>query len=117
MNQAVDTALTEPALEKPGRVRAFWNWLTRAGGPRGTQPISAAELKLARAIFSDILAGIGGEASARQRVATLASLYRGLNDDGATVERGRNVMHRAAVQLQSLRQRACVGAEAGESGQ
>jgi malonyl-CoA decarboxylase len=82
VNQAVDTTLSESALEKPGRVRAFWNWLTRTGGPRGAQPISAAELKLARAIFRDILAGIGGEASARQRVATLGALYRGLNDDG-----------------------------------
>ncbi len=82
MDRAVDTSLTGPAREQPGRVRAFWNWLTRSGGPRGVQPISPADLKLARAIFRDILAGIGGEASARQRVATLASLYRGLNDDG-----------------------------------
>jgi len=82
MNRAVDTSLTEPARDQPGRVRAFWNWLTRSAGPRGAQPISAGDLKLARAIFRDILAGIGGEASARQRVATLGSLYRGLNDDG-----------------------------------
>jgi len=82
MNRAVDTSLTEPARGQPGRVRALWNWLTRSGGPRGAQPISAGDLKLARAIFRDILAGIGGEASARQRVATLGSLYRGLNDDG-----------------------------------
>jgi malonyl-CoA decarboxylase len=63
-------------------VRALWNWLTRSVGPRGAQPISAGDLKLARAIFRDGLAGIGGEASARQRVATLATLYRSLNDDG-----------------------------------
>jgi len=86
MSRAVGTSLTEPARDKPGsgRVRALWNWLTRSGGPRGAQPISAGDLKLARAIFRDILAEIGGEASARQRVATLASLYRGLNDDGRT---------------------------------
>src|SRR3989304_4158082 len=82
MNRAVDTSLTAPARGEPGRVRAFWNWLTRSAGPRGAQPSSAGALKLARAIFRDILAGIGGEASARQRVATLGSLYRGLNDAG-----------------------------------
>ena len=82
MNRAVDTSLTEPTRDQPGPVRAFWNWLTRSAGPRGAQPISAGDLKLARAIFRDILAGIGGEASARQRVATLGSLYRSLNDDG-----------------------------------
>jgi malonyl-CoA decarboxylase len=82
VNRAVDTSVPEPARERTGRVRAFWNWLTRSGGPREAQPISAAELKLARALFRDSLAGIGGEASARQRVATLGSLYRGLNDEG-----------------------------------
>lgn len=82
MNRAVDTSLTAPARGEPGRVRAFWNWLTRSAGPRGAQPISPGDLKLARAIFRDILAGIGGEASARQRVATLAALYRNLNDAG-----------------------------------
>src|SRR3990172_555077 len=82
MNRAVDTSLTAPARGEPGGGRAFWNWLTRSAGPRGAQPISAGDLKLARAIFRDILAGIGGEAAARQRVATLGSLYRSLNDDG-----------------------------------
>ncbi len=82
MNKALTAFAPTAAPAKPSRVRAFWNWLTRGGGARGAQPISAADLKLARAIFRDILAGIGGEASARQRVATLASLYRSLNDDG-----------------------------------
>ena len=63
-------------------MRAFWNWLTRTGEPRGAQPLSPSDLRLTRATFRDALAGTGGEASARQRVATLASLYRGLNDDG-----------------------------------
>jgi malonyl-CoA decarboxylase len=84
VNKAASTLLTEPVLGIPSRVRALWSWLTRSGGPRGAQPISPADLKLARAIFRDILAGIGGEASARQRVATLAGLYRGLNDEGRT---------------------------------
>jgi malonyl-CoA decarboxylase len=82
VNKAASTFVTAPPGAGPGRVRAFWNWLTRAAGPRGAQAISAADLKLARAIFRDILAEIGGEASARQRVATLTGLYRSLNDDG-----------------------------------
>ncbi len=72
----------EPPPERPGRVRAFWNWLTGNGGERAPQPISAGELRLAHTTFRECLEGSGGEASARQRVAALAALYRGLNDDG-----------------------------------
>jgi malonyl-CoA decarboxylase len=68
--------------EKPGPVRGFWGWLTRAGQPRDRQPMSGGELRLARQTFRECLDGKGGEVSARNRVATLASLYRGLNDEG-----------------------------------
>jgi malonyl-CoA decarboxylase len=82
MNKPLNPAETENANDRPGRVRAFWNWLTRTGEARGAQPLSASDLRLTRATFREALAGAGGEASARARVATLATLYRGLNDDG-----------------------------------
>ncbi len=82
MNKPARPAETEAPGEKAGSVRAFWRWLTRVGGAPEAQPLSTTNLKLARATFRDCLAGTGGEASARQRVATLAGLYRGLNDDG-----------------------------------
>ena len=82
MNKPLRPDETEAVDDRPGRVRAFWNWLTRTGASRGAQPLSPSDLRLTRTTFRDALAGTGGEASARQRVATLASLYRGLNDDG-----------------------------------
>ena len=32
--------------ERPGRVRAFWNWLRRTAEPRGAEPLSRAPLDL-----------------------------------------------------------------------
>jgi malonyl-CoA decarboxylase len=68
--------------EKAGGVRAFWSWLTSVGRAKARQPISGAELRQARATFRDCLEGKGGEASARQRVASFVALYRRLNDAG-----------------------------------
>jgi len=82
MNKPAKPVETDTQNERPGRVRAFWNWLTRTGEPRGAQPLSPSDLRLTRATFLDALAGTGGEASARQRMATLAGLYRTLNDEG-----------------------------------
>ena len=82
MNEPAKPVETETQNERLGRVRAFWNWLRRTGEPRGAEPLSPSDLRLTRATFRDTLAGTGGEASARQRVAMLVGLYRGLNDDG-----------------------------------
>ena len=82
MNKPLQPAETESPNERLGRVRAFWNWLRRTGDPASAQPLSPSDLRLTRATFRDALAGTGGEASARQRVATLAKLYRSLDDDG-----------------------------------
>ncbi len=82
MNEPAKPVETETRNERLGRVRAFWQWLTRTSGPREAVPLSGADLRLTRATFRDALAGTGGEASARQRVATLATLYRTLNDEG-----------------------------------
>ena len=68
--------------EQSGAVRNFWRWLTSVGRARARQPMTGAELRLARQTFRECLEGKGGEASARNRVATLAGLYRGLNDAG-----------------------------------
>ena len=82
MNKPGKPVETETQNERLGRVRAFWNWLRRTGEPRGAEPLSPSDLRLTRATFRDALAGTGGEASARQRVAMLVGLYRGLNDEG-----------------------------------
>ena len=82
MNEPAKPVETETQNERLGRVRAFWNWLRRTSEPRGAEPLSPSDLRLARATFRETLAGAGGEASARQRVAMLAGLYRGLNDAG-----------------------------------
>jgi malonyl-CoA decarboxylase len=83
---SVDERITPGPIEAaPGKgrgVRAFWSWLTSVGRAKERQPMSGAELKLARTTFRDCLEGKGGEASARRRVETLVSLYRSLNDDG-----------------------------------
>jgi malonyl-CoA decarboxylase len=82
VNKPAKPAETEAPPERPGKVRAFWNWLTRTSAPRDAVPLSPSDLRLTRATFREALAGAGGEASARQRVATLVGLYRTLNDDG-----------------------------------
>jgi len=82
MNRPEQPAAAGESDDRPGRVRAFWNWLTRTREPRGARPLTPADLRLARMTFREALAGAGGEASARARVATLTALYRGLDDDG-----------------------------------
>jgi malonyl-CoA decarboxylase len=74
----------EPNLAPPprGAMRAFWNWLTGPTKPKEAEPLSASGMRAARNTIRESLEGVGGEASARQRVAELAELYRGLNDDG-----------------------------------
>ncbi len=61
---------------------SVWNWL----GRRKDVPIEAPSARFAvtrvRRILAECVSGIGGEASARSRVATLATIYRGLDDDG-----------------------------------
>jgi len=64
------------------RMRELWGWLrTRASD---AQPVALThdQLREARKTFQECLDGIGGEASARQRVATLAQMYAHLNDEG-----------------------------------
>jgi len=61
---------------------SVWNWL----GRRRDVPIEARSPRFgvtrARRIFAECLSAAGGEASARSRVAALATIYRGLDDDG-----------------------------------
>lgn len=66
-------------------VRALWDWITGGRAGRGApvrRTLSASELRGVRAALRDMLDGLGGEASARRRVAGLATLYMGLDDDG-----------------------------------
>ncbi len=62
-----------------GRV---WNWL----GRRRTVPLQPATSRFpvarVRRVFEECASGVGGEASARSRVAMLATTYRGLDDEG-----------------------------------
>jgi malonyl-CoA decarboxylase len=61
---------------------SVWNWL----GLRKDVPIEAPSARFAvarvRRTLAECVSGSGGEASARSRVATLATTYRGLDDDG-----------------------------------
>jgi malonyl-CoA decarboxylase len=66
-------------------VRALWDWITggrrdRAAPARRT--LGATELRGVRATLREMLEGLGGEASARRRVANLATLYVSLDDAG-----------------------------------
>jgi malonyl-CoA decarboxylase len=62
---------------------SVWNWL----GRRKLVPVEAApsarfDVRRVRRIVSECASGVGGEASARTRVAMLATIYRGLDDAG-----------------------------------
>jgi malonyl-CoA decarboxylase len=66
-------------------VRALWDWITggrrtRVAAERRT--LTASELRGVRATLREMVETVGGEASARRRVASLATLYTGLDDDG-----------------------------------
>jgi malonyl-CoA decarboxylase len=66
-------------------VRALWDWITGGSRARSTparRTLSASELRGVRATLREMLDGAGGEASARRRVAALATLYVALDDDG-----------------------------------
>jgi malonyl-CoA decarboxylase len=64
------------------RMRELWGWLRSRASKAQPAALTNDQLRAARKTFQECLEGLGGEASARQRVATLADLYRGLNDDG-----------------------------------
>ncbi len=77
--------LTTPGSAKTNGVRALWDWITGARRARGTEArrvLTASELRGVRATLREMLDGLGGEASARRRVAALATLYTALDDDG-----------------------------------
>ena len=60
----------------------FWDWIgDRVGAAWGHSHARLGDAKLIR-ILADCVAGTGGEASARSRVATLAAAYRGQDDAG-----------------------------------
>ncbi len=68
-----------------GSVRALWDWIT--GGQRTRKPaarrtLTASELRGVRTTLREMAESLGGEASARRRVASLATLYVDLDDDG-----------------------------------
>jgi len=59
-----------------------WNWLGRRKSVPAEPPTSRFPVARVRRTFDECASGVGGEASARSRVATLATIYRGLDDDG-----------------------------------
>ncbi len=65
------------------RMRALWDWLTRSRhkSVKG-RTLSAGDQRRAQATLRECLEGVGGEASALDRIASLATLYAGLNDEG-----------------------------------
>ena len=77
--------MSNASAAKGTTVRALWDWIT--GGRRtrvatARRTLTASELRGVRTTLSEMVETIGGEASARRRVASLATLYLGLDDDG-----------------------------------
>jgi malonyl-CoA decarboxylase len=64
------------------RMRELWGWLQSRSSKAEPAALSHDQMRLARATFQECLERLGGEASARHRVETLAELYGCLNDDG-----------------------------------
>jgi len=69
---------------RQGGVRVLWHWLT--GGSR-TKPqdqikLSSSDLRFVRTVFKEMVAGSGGEVSARRRVELIVRLYRKLSGEG-----------------------------------
>ncbi|MFM9885817.1 MAG: malonyl-CoA decarboxylase [Burkholderiales bacterium] len=64
------------------RMRELWGWLRSRSSTAEPAALTHDQLRLARATFQECLDGIGGEASARHRVGTIAELYANLNDEG-----------------------------------
>ncbi len=83
------SAMTTANIESNGRrstpfsrMRELWDWLRSRSSDAQPAALTHDQMRLARATFQECLDGIGGEASARHRVATLAELYANLNDEG-----------------------------------
>lgn len=66
----------------PDAKTTVWNWLGRRKSVPAVPPTSRFPVARVRRTFDECASGVGGEASARSRVATLATIYRGLDDDG-----------------------------------
>ncbi len=69
---------------RQGGVRMLWHWLTGGGRakPKDQRKLSRSDLRFVRTAFKEMLAGSGGEVSARRRVELIAALYRELSDEG-----------------------------------
>lgn len=61
---------------------SVWNWLGRRRDVPMEAPSGRFGVARVRRIFAECASGSGGEASARSRVTALATIYRGLGDDG-----------------------------------
>ncbi|HLW13107.1 MAG TPA: malonyl-CoA decarboxylase family protein [Casimicrobiaceae bacterium] len=61
---------------------SVWNWLGRRKDVSIDAPSARFAVGRVRRIFAECVSEIGGEASARARAATLATIYRGLDDGG-----------------------------------
>jgi malonyl-CoA decarboxylase len=70
------------AVEAPPRSRIL-SWLERRKAARSRLRLATRlPVSRVRRIFDESARGVGGEASARSRVATLAGIYRAQDDDG-----------------------------------
>ena len=61
---------------------SVWNWLGRRRDVSIEAPSARFAVGRVRRILAGCASEVGGEASARSRVATLATIYRGLDDGG-----------------------------------
>ena len=78
--------IAKEKARRRGGVPMLWHWLT--GGSR-TKPqdqikLSRSDLRFVRTVFKEMVAGSGGEVSARRRVELIARLYPKLSGEGRT---------------------------------
>ncbi|HSC24425.1 MAG TPA: hypothetical protein VLG08_11975, partial [Casimicrobiaceae bacterium] len=71
-----------PSPIMPNAMTSVWNWLGRRKSVPAEPPTSRFPVARVRRVFEECASGVGGEASARSRVAMLATVYRGLDDEG-----------------------------------
>ncbi len=81
MSESV-TSVQSAKPPRRGTVRSLLHWFRSARMAGAERPRSSADIPRLRATLREVLAGIGGEVSARQRVVSLAQQYRALDDDG-----------------------------------
>ncbi len=80
----VEDLIASEKARRQGGVRMLWHRLTGGGSakPHDRLKLSSSDARFVRTIFKEMIAGSGGEVSARRRVELIAKLYRQLSAEG-----------------------------------